>query len=163
MEVEPALKYPIKEESLWICVCRYATGSGGSHVHVVSPSLLGVPRRTTWEACWRARDGGENGAVLAPRMGVFTRQGQCGVNGHRMMPKDYPKLCQDSRMRNEDPVGSLLPPAPHLKARIKILIDLESFGDPYCLLILKVEVINKHRITKMCTSLALEYFLKRGQ
>ena len=66
-------------------------------------------------------------------------------------------------MRNEDPVGSLLPPAPHLQARIKILIDLESFGDPYCLLILKVEVINKHRITKMCTSLALEYFLKRGE
>ena len=75
--------------ALRISVCTYATGSqvggGVSHVQVLSPSLLGVPRRTTWGACWHARGEGKNGAMLVPSMGVFARQGQCGIKAPQMM------------------------------------------------------------------------------
>lgn len=62
-------------------------------------------------------------------------------------------MCQDPKRRSEESVGllpAILPP--HPQARIKILRGLEGFRDyPYCLFIFKVQVVNKHRITKICT------------
>lgn len=70
---------------------------------MLSPPPLAIPSRRKWGTHWQARGECENGT-----MDAFVRQGQCRINGHQIMIKDYPTLSQDLKMRNEDSVGSPL-------------------------------------------------------
>lgn len=74
----------------------------GLHVHVLSPSLLRVPRKTTWGARWQASREAANGAMR-------------GISLHHIFMKESPRLCRNPEMRKEDSIGSLpnpLPPIP---------------------------------------------------
>ena len=76
-------------ENLCLYVRNWFPGWGGGcvcHMYRYSlPLSLCVPRRTTRGACWHARGEGKNGAMLVPSMGVFARQGQCGIKVPQMM------------------------------------------------------------------------------
>lgn len=79
----------------------------GLHVDVLSPLSWVCPEGRLGEPADKLGVRTRMGPCLPLRMDVFWRQGQCEINGHQIVIKESPKLCQDPKLRNEDSVGLL--------------------------------------------------------
>ena len=135
----------------------------GLHVHVLSPSLLRVPRKTTWGTRWHASRESGNGAMLAPEDGSICATRTVWDKSPPYCDKGVPQIVSGSRnAKGGFSRFSVQPPTPQLRqapGRVKILGTFQRLP---LLLVNSESQGDKPRISKICTE-GWEYILKRGR